>query len=115
QVGRFAGDAVELDDSEILAGFEGGNVFVADIETAEEKAIEGARHLIERGFELGGDEMRAVSKQGALAVVAGVRELEGFAVEENAIEFVMMASKEGLGLHAKSRVAPDQLLKSVNA
>src|SRR5262249_14113211 len=90
-VRRFGSDAVEFNDCKVFARSEPCDVGVADIKTAEVKAVEIPGNAIDGAFELRRFEVRAVAKAGSLAVIAGHGQPEGFPVLENVMRVLGVA------------------------
>jgi hypothetical protein len=114
-VGRFTGHAFELDDSQVGAGGEGGGVGVANVEAAEAKAGEMAGDLIDPRFQRGGQQVGAILKKRALAVVTGEGKGKSVADSSDFVAEGRVALEECGGLHVIARVGPDEFFEGVSA
>ena len=108
-VGGFRRGAVQFDDCEAAPRHEFVYVRVAQIKSAEIKAVEGASDSVDAIIQGGGQEPASVLEHRSLAVVAGHGQREFLAFIQHPVQNFPVAGQKRFGLHAVSRVGPDEL------
>lgn len=108
-VGGFGGDAVKFDDAEVLGLLEIIIRLVADIEATEIKAGCGAGDGVDGREKLRCDEIRAILKHGALAVITSDAEGDGLALGGDVMKLGCVPRCEAMELKTKARMMSDEL------